>query len=180
MFLSKQIRCAALAIVFSLGLGASALAANAQPKLDLSAFAGKWQVNLANTKMGRMGPNGKNIVRNPTFTWVFTPDSKGLQMDVYTEYPQPAPTRTMTVITDGKARPCLSKTCLTTGGDPKLQTYAYWQMDSLMLARLFYTKGEVEEYSTYAVSSDGKILTIISWNPATPQWQNIQVFDKQP
>lgn len=179
MFLSNQIRNAAIALLLALGLGVAAPTAMAQSKNDLSAFAGRWLMNAANTKMGRMGPNGKNIARSPTFTWVFTPEGKGLRMDVYNEYPQPEPTRSMTVITDAKARPCLSKTCLTTGGDPKAQTYAYWQMDSHMLARLFYTKGEVEEYSTYAVSHDGKVLTIISWSPNTPQWQNIQVFDKQ-
>jgi hypothetical protein len=161
-------------------LAASASVANAASATGLEAFVGRWQMNVAKTKMGRMGPNGKNIVRAPTFTWVFTADGRGLKMDVYSEYPQPAPTRTMTVIADQKARPCLSQTCLTTGGDPNEQTYAYYRMDSHMLARLFYTKGQVVEYSSYAVSMDGKVLTIISWSPETPEYQNIQVFDKQP
>ena len=127
-----------------------------------------------------MGPNGANLVREPTFTWVFSAQGAGLRMEVYQKYPQPEPTRSFDVITDTKQRPCLSKTCLSTGGDPKSQSYAYWQMDSHLLARLFYVKNEVDEYSTYAVSTDGKTLTIISWNPSKPEYQNIQVFDKQP
>ncbi len=182
MSLSKQIRYGAAALIMGLGLVAlnpAAIAQTKSTKVDLSAYAGTWKMNHEKTKMGRMGPNGKNIQRSATFTWIFTPEKDGLRMDVYNEYPQPEPTRTMTVITDAKPRPCLSKTCLTTGGDPKLQTYAYWMMDSHMMARLFYTKGVPDEYSTYAVSKAGKTLTIVSWSPETPEYQNIQVFDKQ-
>jgi hypothetical protein len=176
--MNPRIRYAAVALI-ALGLATSA--APAQAKGDLSAFAGKWVVNLGKTKMGRMGPNGKNLARDPTFTWIFTPEGGGLRMDVYEKYPQPAPTRTMTLITDAKERGCRSDgSCLTTGGNAKDQTYRYWQMDDRMLARLFYVKGKVDEYSTYAVSTDGKTLTIVSWSPDTPEWQNIQVFDKQP
>jgi hypothetical protein len=102
-------------------------------------------------------------------------------MDVYNTYPLPEPTRSMTVITDTKPHPChVTKPCLTTGGNPREQTYAYWQIDHYMLARLFYEQGKVVEYSHYAVSTDGKKLSIVSWSPETPQWRNQQVFDKQP
>jgi hypothetical protein len=49
-----------------------------------------------------------------------------------------------------------------------------------MLMRLFYIKGKISEYSTYAVSTDGRTFTLISWSPETPEFQNIQVFEKQP
>ena len=155
--------------------------ATVQVANDLSAFAGRWQMNAAKTKMGRFGPNGKNISRGPTFTWIFTPEGPGLRMDVYYEYPQLAPTRSMTMIADGKQRPCEGKApCLTTGGNPKEQFYAYSLIEPRMVARLFYDKGQIVEYCTYAVSQDGKTFTSISWSPETPEYQNIQVFDKQP
>jgi hypothetical protein len=183
MSLNKKIRYAvAVAVAIGLGLGASAAAMAAQSAGGLEAFAGKWQMNAAKTKMGREGPNGKNIARSPTFTWIFTPEGQGLRMDVYAEYPQPAPTRTMTMVADGKQRGCDSQNkgaCLTTGGKPDEQTYAYFKMDAHMVARLFYDKGKVVEYSTYSVSTDGKTLSIVSWSPETPEWHNIQVFDKQ-
>ena len=101
-------------------------------------------------------------------------------MDVYTNYPQPAPSRTARVITDGRMLPCESKSsCLTAGGDPNEQTYAFQKIDSHTLTRLFYVKGNIYDYSTMCVSTDGKTLTLISWAPETPEYQNIQVFDKQ-
>jgi hypothetical protein len=171
-----------MATVVAVLLGAAATS-QAQSAKGLDAFVGRWQMNASKTKMGRMGPNGQNIVRAPTFSWVFTPEGAGLRMDVFAEYPQPAPTRTMTLIADGRQRGCDAKNkgaCLTTGGKAAEQAYAYFRMDPRMLARLFYEKGKVVEYSTYAVSIDGRTLSIISWSPETPEYQNIQVFDKQP
>jgi hypothetical protein len=183
MYSAKQTRYAAVAVAIGFGLCAFAPSATAQSQNDLSAFVGRWQMNAAKTKMGRMGPTGQNIVRANTFSWVFTPDGPGLRMDVYTEYPQPAPTRTMTLIPDGKVRSCdASNTtaCLTRGGDPREQTYVYHHIDPHMVVRVFYIKGEVYEYSHYTVSKDGKTFTSVSWGPETPEFHNIQVFDKQP
>jgi hypothetical protein len=183
MFSSKKIRYAAVAVALGFGLGASLPAAAAQAANDLSAYVGKWQINLGKTKMGRMGPTGQNLQRDPTFTWIFTPQGQGLRMDVYTKYPQPSATRTMTVIADAKPRGCDAsnqQACLTRGGEADNQTYSYVQMDARLIARIFYIKGEVYEYSTYAVSKDGKTLSIVSWDPGTPEYHNIQVFDKQP
>ena len=175
MSLNKTILTAA---ALALALSAGACASYAK---GLDAFAGKWRMNAAKTHMGREGPTGVQTVRDPTFTWQFTPKPYGLQMDVYAKYPQPAPTRTMTVIADAKPHPCAGeKPCLTSGGDPKQQTYTYFKMDDHMLARLFYEKGQVVEYSSYSVSKDGKTLVIVSWSPDTPEFHNIQVFDKQP
>jgi hypothetical protein len=164
------------AAILAAALSVSAVSsAFAQASSGLEAFVGRWQMNAGKTKMGRMGPNGANIVRDPTFTWQFTPT------DVFTRYPQPSPTRTMTVIVDEKQHPCQGPgPCLTTGGNPAEQFYSYFKMDSKMLARLFYDKGQVVEYSTYSVSTDGKTLSIVSWSPETPEFHNIQVFDKQP
>ena len=131
--------------------------------------------------MERFTQSGNNIKRSPNFTWIFTPKKYGLQFDVYADYPQPEPTRTMTVITDARPHPCQgTKPCLTTGGNPRQQTYTYWKIDDHMLARLFYENGRVAEYSSYAVSTDGKRLVIDSWSPESPDYHNFQVFDKQP
>ena len=156
-------------------------AVRAQSPSDLSAFMGTWKINPAETKMDRNGPTGSNILRSTTFTFKFMPDGKGVRMDVYADYPSPAPTRMARVITDGRILPCESKdSCLTAGGDPKEQTYAWYKIDDHMLARLFWIKGKAYDYSSMCVSADGTTLTLISWGPETPQYQNIQVFDKQP
>ncbi len=176
-----SIRRAAVAAAIGLIAGASALSAAAQSAHDLGAFAGRWQINAAKTKMGRVGANGQTTVRSPTFTWVFTPDGAGLRWDIYAEYPQPAPTRSMALVPDGKLRPCMVVgSCLSTGGAARDQTYAHFRTDSHLLTRTFYVKGQIAEYNTYSVSMDGKTFTTISWSPADPENQNIQVFDRQP
>lgn len=153
---------------------------HAQSPEDLKPFIGTWRINPEKTKMGRNGPNGQNILRSTSFTFIFVADGASVRMDVYSIYPQAAPNRMARVIT-GKVLPCESKdSCLTAGGDPKEQTYAWYKIDSHLLSRLFWIKGQVYDYSTMCVSTDGKTLTLISWSPETPQYQNIQVFDKQP
>jgi hypothetical protein len=162
-------------------LWACAAASGAQSVNDLSTFVGRWQIDLSRTKMGRMGPNGKNLVRSPTFTFVFATEGEGLRMDVYSEYPGQAPSRTTPIIPDQKPRPCENKNgCQTVGGDPKEQTFTYFRIDSHLLGRIFYINGEPAEYTTYAVSGDAKTFTMITWSAETPQYQNIQVFERQP
>jgi hypothetical protein len=148
---------------------------------DLSALVGRWQLDSARTRMERYGPDGKNMVRDPTFTFIFSPDPQGLNIAVYAKYPQAAPDRSMLLIPDGKAHACQDKAaCLTVGGDPKAQTYVYHQMDTHFLVRTFYINGKISECSTYGVSADGNTFTMMAWSPETPYWQNIQVFTKQP
>jgi hypothetical protein len=155
--------------------------AGAQSTFELSAFVGRWQLNPSMTHMGRFGPAAQNMVRSPTFTFVFARDGKNLQNNVYAEYPQSAPTRTMSLIPDGRAHPCQEKGgCLTVGGNPKEQSYIYRKINDHFLVRLFLVKGETSEYTTYAVSANSKTFTMISWSAQTPFFQNIQVFDRQP
>ena len=177
----KRLSLTISAVIAAISLCTMSVPASAQSASDLSTFIGTWKINPAKTRMGRNGPDAPNILRSTTFTFIFAGDEKGVRMDVYAEFPLPAPTRTARVITDGTVLPCESKdSCLTAGGDPKEQTYAWYKIDSHMVARLFWIKGKVYDYSSMCVSTDGKTLTLISWSPDTPQYQNIQVFDKQP
>jgi hypothetical protein len=177
--LNRKIFFAAAMAAMALGFGGSALAQSAEA--GLQPFVGTWKINPAKTRMGVNGPSTTTPLRDPTFTWTFTPKDYGLQMEVYEKYPLPAPTRTLMINPDGKIRPCQTvKPCLPSGGDPKEQSYAYHKMDDHMISRLFYVKGKIVEYDTYSVSEDGKTLVITAWHSPTPDWQNMQVFDKQP
>lgn len=154
----------------------SSLASCAQKSGDLSAFLGRWKIDLSQTHMNR----GNNITRSESFTFIFEPSETGLTMQVYAKYPQPAPTRTSVIIPDQQIRVCMSAGgCLTVGGNPSEQSYAYYQIDARLLLRVFYLKGEANEYSTYAVSADGKTFTMIAWGSEAPDRQNIQVFNRQ-
>jgi hypothetical protein len=175
----KHLRLTGLAVAaFVSGLILST--AHSQASNELGAFVGRWQIDPDRTRMGRNGPNGKDILRSTTFSFVFSPEASGLRMEVFAEYPQVEPTRTIALVADGKPRVCASKSsCLTAGGSPSEQTYAWFKLDSHMMARLFWVKGNIFDYSTVCVSPDGKTLTLISWAPETPYYQNIQVFKRQ-
>jgi hypothetical protein len=159
-------------------VAAPALAA---PADDLAPFVGRWQLDPAQTHMGRNGPTGQNILRSTSFTFRFSPAADGLRMDVFSEWPLAAPTRWMEVIADGKDHVCPGPApCLTNGGAPSEQTYRFVRLDDHTLARMLYVRGAMYDYSTMSVATDGRTLTLISWDPHTPQYQNIQVFGKQP
>jgi hypothetical protein len=172
----------AAALGFATAVQAPRAAEPLQPQAQpLQPFVGQWKLNLAKTHMGIGGPDVATPNRAPTFTWIFTPIASGLRMDVYAEYPQPAPTRTLLVNADGKVHPCLgTASCLPSGGDPRQQSYAYHEVDDHLISRLFYLDGKIIEYDTYTVSEDGRTLVITAWHAPTPQFQNVQVFDKQP
>ncbi len=181
MLLTRQIRCTAVAVVFGLGLGALEPTAVAQTTSGLDAFVGTWKINLERSRMGRAGPSGAQTRRSNSFTWVFTPEGLGLRMDIYAEYPAPTPSKILSVMPDGKQHLCaLKESCLSAPGDPKEQSYAFTQVNSNVLARVFQIRGENVEYNIYSVSKDGKTFVATSWNPETPEFQNVQVFEKQP
>jgi hypothetical protein len=172
---------AAVVVVATCAALAWSPAARAAPERDLGALVGRWQLDPSRTHMGRYGPDGQNMVRDPTFTFIFSPDPQGLKIAVYAKYPQSAPDRTMLLIPDGKAHACQDKAaCLTAGGDASEQSYVYHQVDAHFVVRTFFIKGQISEYSTYGVSADGNTFTMMAWSPATPYWQNIQVFIRQP
>ena len=164
-----------------LSLAASGPVATAQPANPMSAFEGVWKVDLARSRMGREGPNAAAQPRAETFTWVYKVKGADLQWLIYHEYPLPTPSKTMTVIPDGKDRPCeMQESCLSRPGDPKEQSYAFWQMSPRMMARVFRVKGVPVEYNVYALSPDNKTFVTTVWSPATPQYQTVMVFEKQP
>ena len=172
---SRWALAAAALVAFGLAAPASAQTRAASP------FVGTWKLNIPKSHMGFDGPSVVTPMRGPTFTWIFTAKPYGLQQEVFDSYPAPTPARTIEVRTDGKAYPCTTTTsCLPGGGDPKDQTIAYWRLDDHMMARVSYVKGQVLEYDSYSISEDGKTFVVTAWKAPHPEWQNVQVFDKQP
>ena len=140
-----------------------------------NAFVGRWQIDLSRTHLGR-----GNLTRSSTFTFIFVPQAAGLRLDIYENYPQSLPTRSASIVPDGRAHGCESAAgCQTVGGVASEQSYAYFQIDPHVLIRVFYTQGKVTEYTSYAVSTDDKTFTMISWGAENPEKQNIQVFDRR-
>ena len=172
----------ALAAAVATALLGISVAASAQTAAGgLQPFVGVWKLDPTQTRMGVLGPATPTALRDPTFTWTFAAKPYGLEMDVYEKYPLPAPSRVLQINADGAIHPCEGdKPCLPSGGNPREQAYAYHKVDDHMISRLFYVKGKIAEYDTYAVSKDGKTLTITAWHAPTPEYQNVQVFNRQP
>jgi hypothetical protein len=152
--------------------------AHPQSPNDLSAFVGRWQINPGKSRLMKYGPHGKNELKSNTYTFVFTPAGPGLTLSAYNEYPQSAPSRSIAVILDRNAHPCTG-ICVVPGVQPG-QTYTFFPIDSHFIARTTDVKGKTIEFLTYAVSSDGKTLTMTTSTADTPEWQSSFVFEKQP
>lgn len=178
MKLRSAVRLAIVTLAVTiLALGVKESAVAQQPE-DLSAFAGRWQMNPTNTKLLKYGLHGKNKERSDTYTFVFTPAGNGLKYEVYNQFPQPSPSRSILIIPDRKARLC-DGACVIPGVQPG-QTYTYYAIDPHMLVRSTIVAGKVIEFNTYAVSVDGKKLSMITFSTDTPEWQDVYSFEKQP
>lgn len=60
----------------------------------------------------------------------------------------------------------------------KDQTMTHWRLGPDLIVRLVKTNGKPSEWAIYAVSSDGKTFTSVSWLPANPELQDFQVFTR--
>ena len=144
----------------------------------LAAYVGRWQIDVS-LSPGRSGPGGGPPPSDSTYTFVLTPEGSALRMEVFSEFPLPAPSRSMPLAANGKLQGCPGPApCLSTGGSAAEQAYAWYELDDRVLARIFYVKSQVYEYSTLALAADGQYFTLISWQPGTPQYQNIRTFRK--
>ena len=162
-------------------LVASTLHLNAQAATDLSGFVGRWQINLSKTTQNRKGPNAKYTSRAATYTNVISVQGQDLKMDVFNQYPQAAPNRSTNIVTDEKERICKAG-CLEgaiASDDSRVETHAYFKIDSHMLVRLTHLNGKVSEYMAFGLSTDGMTMTQVLWSPETPEWQSVYVYDKK-
>jgi hypothetical protein len=74
----------------------------------------------------------------------------------------------------------MQESCLNSPGDPKEQSYAFTQVDGRVGVRVFQLRGQSVEYNVYTVAADGRTFVATSWSPQTPQFRNVQVFERQP
>jgi hypothetical protein len=141
---------------------------------------GVWKVNLPASRYERSGKPGPTPAA--TLTWTYVAEKDGLRMSVYPNGLAPQPARSYFFKWDGQEYP-----------DPQgpnlHESVIFWRMDRRMLTRLVlgYASDEDRaakrnpkrvEWVAWTVSEDDKTLAITSWTPTTPQWQNVQIFDR--
>ncbi len=179
--LKRAILCAAIVLIVGIFSIAPISSASAQSESDLSGFVGRWQINLSKTILNRKGPNAKYTPRPATYTNVFSVQGQNLKMDVFNQYPQAAPNRSTNIVADEKERVCKAG-CLEgaiASDESRVETHAYFKIDSHMLVRLTHLNGKVSEYMAFGLSTDGKTMTQVIWSPETPEWQSVYVYDKE-
>jgi hypothetical protein len=163
------------AMVTAFVLCGAVLSARAEAARD--PLIGTWTIDRTKSAMNRDGPEHPGTLPPATFTWTFAPEGSGLRMRVYLVYPAATPVRTVLLTPDGKEHPCETKaSCFSASPVGSDETIAYTRISPDFWARIVRKGGNPAEAVTYAVSSDGKTLAVTSWNPETPQYQNIQVF----
>lgn len=141
---------------------------------------GMWKINLPASRYERAGKPGPTPPA--TLTWTYTAEKDGLRMSVYPNGLAPQPARSYFFKWDGKEYP-----------DPQglnlHESVIFWRMDRRMLTRLVlgYLSDEDRaakrnprrvEWVAWSLSEDEKTLAITAWTPTTPQWQNVQIFDR--
>ena len=141
-------------------LAASALAA---PN-----FSGEWKLDLSRSQYGPI-PAPLAVTRK------VTQQGSSLSWSTYQKSAQREVTTELKYTTDGKE--CINKM---TNGDAK--GTAKWQGDSLVIESSQQVQGaEIKSRETWAVSADGKTLTILTHLtlPQQGEFDVKQVFEKQ-
>jgi hypothetical protein len=129
---------------------------------------GTWKLNLDESMTNRKG-----VLAHPArpATRVFALENGGLRISVIGG-PGTGTERSYFAKFDGKEYPDPR----TTGAG---ETGTHLRLSPYLIVRSVKGGGKPLEWATWAISSDGNILTTIGWAPETPQDQNIQVYERQ-
>jgi hypothetical protein len=63
-------------------------------------------------------------------------------------------------------------------GPGRNESVAYWKIGSEVIVRRVRANGVAWEWSIYALSNDGRVMSVTSWDEKTPHNRDIQVFHK--
>jgi hypothetical protein len=133
---------------------------------------GTWKLDPARSSLKRGGPSATARPIRPA-TWVFAAEGDGFRMSEYDgDSTASTPTLSYFAKFDSKEYPH-------PGGREKGETVAHWHVSPYLLVRLARVNDKPTEWVIYAISSDGKVLTTTSWDPETPEYHNVRVFDRK-
>lgn len=128
---------------------------------------GRWMMDQAKSVNNRGGDHATFPTQHVR---VLAAEAGGLR-NTLADSPTSSPTYSYAAPFDGKDHP-----------DPrtpgKNQTLAHWRIAPDLIVRLQKTDGKASEWVIYTVSSDGNVFTSISWVPAKPDLQDLQVFTR--
>jgi hypothetical protein len=152
--------------------GQTNVQAGAQAMDAKEPIMGTWKLDPARSSLKRGGPSVAARPIRPA-TWVFAVEGDGFRMSEYDgDSTASTPTLSYYAKFDSKEYPH-------TGGREKSETVTHWHVSPYLLVRLARVNDKPTEWVIYAISSDGKVLTTTSWDPETPEYHNVRVFDRE-
>lgn len=147
-------------------------------------LVGVWKLNVQKSHYERGGPSRPGNPPNALLVWTYKVEKGGVRMSVYPMGMAPQPARSFLLKWDNKEYPDPQ-------GPGRHESVIYWRMDAKMLTRLVlayksdedradHRNPKRQEWVSWCVSEDGKTLAVNAWDPATPEYTNRQIFDRQP
>jgi len=111
--------------------------------------------------------------------WVFTPEGQGVRLQHFTGNGPDSPDAALIdFFSTWDGRPWADP-----NGPAFLgQLVQHWRLSARMVVRLVLDNvvpAERLEWTTYAISTDGRTLAVTSWNNAAPERHDLLVFEKQ-
>lgn len=167
-----SLRTSRAAVALLIALSCLAPQSFARDTTSSDPVVGTWKLDLAKSVMNRDG--GAPVHPTRPATRVFAVEGDGYRMSVFDDgaLGGTAAARVYFARFDGKEYP-------DPHGPGKGEIAIHWRLSPYLIVRLVKTNGTPTEYATYAVSSDGNVLTTTSWDPATPEYHNVQVYERQ-
>lgn len=138
-----------------------------QPTRSADPIFGRWMMDQTRSVNNRGGDHATFPTQHVR---VLAREGDGLR-NTLANSPSSAPTYSYAAKLDGKAYPDTR----TPGKD---QTLAHWRLAPDLIVRQQVTDGKTSEWVIYTASPDGKVFTSISWVPAHPELQDVQVFTR--
>jgi hypothetical protein len=157
------------AAVLALALASSTPKTFGQTANSSDPLLGAWKLDPEKSVMNRDG--GAPVHPTRSVTRVIAVEGDGYRMNANAAGGA-APTGGYFARFDGKEYP-------DPHGPGTGEVAIHWRLNPYLMVRLVKTNGMPTEYATYAVSSDGNVLTTTSWEPATPEYHNVQVYERQ-
>jgi hypothetical protein len=130
---------------------------------------GTWKLNLAASSS--VGADGAVVRPTRPATRIVAVEGDGYRMTTFDDA-APNAARSYFFRLDAKEYP-------DPHGPGKGEMATHWRLSPYVMVRLVKTNGTPTEWVTYAVSSDGNVLTTTMWEPATPAKHMIQVYERQ-
>ena len=166
---TRSSRIALAAVVLAMALPCVVVRSFGQDAKSNDPLLGAWKLDPEKSVMNREG--GAPVHPTRSVTRVIAVEGDGYRMNANAAGGA-APTGGYFARFDGKEYP-------DPHGPGTGEVAIHWRLNPYLMVRLVKTNGMPTEYATYAVSSDGNVLTTTSWEPATPEYHNVQVYERQ-